>query len=177
MNKLASFLLAVVVSLFPLVVLGAGGIQFDGETYAKQFTNNTPEIRLAEYVRDNETVDNWTRLVAVRNYTKLSDPETAAGNLAKALLQQNPQAKFQILTADDGSGAQIDFLTWTKDADYMEFNIHRYLKVEGYPGLISYQFAYRVTDLSPEAMETFKRNRERWIGKMVKAEFEIDFDR
>jgi len=177
MNKLASLLLAVVVSLFPLVVLGAGGLQFDGETYAKQFIHNSPELRLAEYVRGNETVDNWTKLVAVRNYTKLSDPETAANDLAKALLKQNPQAKFQILTANDGSGAQIDFLTWTDDAGYLEFNIHRYLKVEGYPGLISYQFAYRLTDTSPPAMETFKRNRERWIGKMVKAEFEIDFDK
>lgn len=169
--------LIAVVSLFPFAAASAGSIRFDGETYEKKFTNDNPEIRLAEYVRRDESVNNWTKLIAVRNFTKLTEPKAAAANLAKVLQQQNPHARFQLLASKDGSEAQIDFLTWAENADSMEFNIHRYLKVGGYPGLISFQFAYRLTDKSPKAMEAFKRNRQRWISEMSKARFEIDFSR
>src|SRR5688572_18761798 len=64
--------------LFPIVAAGAGSIRFDGETYEKQFTSSKSDIRLAEYVRRNETVKNWTKLVAVRNFPKLTDPKVAA---------------------------------------------------------------------------------------------------
>ena len=57
----------------------------------------------------------------------------------------------------------------------MEFNIHRYMKVERYPGLISYQFAYRLRDMSPEPVEKFKKDRHRWIAEMFKAKLPIDF--
>lgn len=161
---------------FPIVVFGADAVQFDRETYSKKFTSSAPDIRLAEYVRSKETLKNWTRLVAVRNFMKLNDPKSAAIELAKAVKRQNPRAQFQILTKDDGSEAQIDFLILAGDSDYLEFNIHRYLKVAGNPGLISYQFAHRVTDKSPQAMETFKTNRQRWINELSKASFEIDFN-
>lgn len=163
--------------LFPWVVLGADSIQFDGETYTKQFSSNKPDIRLVEYVRSNETIDHWTKLVAIRQFTKLDNPKLSATHLANALKQQNPEAKFQIFVKKDGSEAQIDFLTWSDNSQYMEFNIHRYLKVKGYDGLISYQFAYKLTDTSDQAMTQFKKNRQQWINEMSEIKFAIDFDK
>lgn len=174
MNKL---ILVFVLLLFPLVVFGADSIQFDGEIYTQQFSTNKPEMRLIEYVRQNETVENWTKLVAIRNFTKENNPKLSVTNLAKAVKQQNPDAKFQIFVKKDGSEAQIDFLTWTDDSQYMEFNIHRYLKVKGYDGLISYQFAYKLTDTSDQSMALFKKNRQQWINEMSEIKFAIDFDK
>jgi hypothetical protein len=175
MRTLAKFVLAAGMLTWTSVSYAAD-LQFDGETFVKRFTSNTPEIRLVEYVRENETLENWTKLVAVRNFTKLNDPKRAAAGLGLLAKQRNPLANFQVLVKDDDeSQAQVDFITWPKDSAYMEFNIHRYMKVERYPGLISYQFAYRLRDMSPEPVEKFKKDRHRWIAEMFKAKFPIDF--
>jgi hypothetical protein len=163
--------------ILPTLVLSAPDIQFDGEVFVQQFTNNTSDVKLAEYVRPNETLKNWTKLIAVRNFIKLNDTKSATVDLAKIVQQHNPQAKFQIFTKDDGSEAQIDFLTWPREGKYMEFNVHRYMKVRDYPGLISYQFAYRFSDTSPNAKEAFMKNRQRWINEMFKAKFATNFDK
>jgi hypothetical protein len=152
-------------------------LQFDGETFVQQFTKGSPAIgSVVEYVRPAETVKDWTRLIAIRNFPTLTDPKRAVADLARTVKQHNPRARHQILAKDNGTEAQIDFLTWTpKTGSYGEFNIHRYLKVDGYPGLISYQFAYRFSTNDANAVEIFKKNRERWLREMAAAKFEIPF--
>lgn len=148
---------------------------FDGVTYTRQYVTDSSNGSLAEYCRAGETVENWTTLIAVRDFPGLSDPSTAAAELAKALQKSNPLARFQLLVKEDESEAMIDFITWPKDASYAEFNIFRYRKRPGEPGLISYQFAYRFTDTSPDSTERFKQDRTRWVEEMTQAEFPIDF--
>ncbi len=162
-----------------VVAAGAGEaartVTFDKVTYARQFVSGSPTASLAEYIRANETVENWTTLVAVRSFPQLDDPGAAAAELAKTLKKSNPLARFQLLVKEDKSEAMIDFLTWPEDASYSEFNIFRYLRLPGHPGLISYQFAYRFTDTSPEATEQFKQDRRRWVEEMPRADFPVDF--
>jgi hypothetical protein len=154
---------------------GAPIVTFDQVTYTRQFVSTTPDLRLAEYVAPGETVENWTTLVAVRNFPALDSPGTAVAEFAKTLRQSNPAARFEILVKPDESEATIDFLTWPEDASYAEFNIFRYVKRAGYPGLIAYQFAYRFTDTSDEAAEQFKKDRQRWVDEMSRADFPLDF--
>ena len=161
--------------LFSGLAQSATSIKFDNEEYPNKFTNNSPTIKLAEYVRKNETFKKWTKLIAVRNYTNLNNPKEAAVNLAKIVKQHNPKANYQIIQSKEGESVQIDFLTWPKTLEYLEFNIHRYMKVEGYTGLISYQFAYRFKISSPKSVELFKKNKNHWVSEMVKANFEIKF--
>lgn len=152
-------------------------VTFDNVTYTRQFVSGSPPAGLAEYVRADETVENWTTLVAVRCFPQLDDPGAAAAELAKTLKKSNPLARFQLLVKEDKSEAMIDFLTWPDDASYGEFNIFRYLKLPGHPGLISYQFAHRFTDTSPEVTEQFKQDRQRWVEEMTRADFPVDFAR
>jgi len=163
--------------LFSEFALSATNIKFDNEAYIHKFTNKSPTIHLAEYVRKNDTFQKWSKLIAVRNYTNLTNPKDAVVNLAKAVQQDNPKAKFQIMQSKDGREAQIDFLTWPKGLDYMEFNIHRYMKVEGYTGLISYQFAYRFSIKMPKEVQFFKENKSHWVKEFVKVKFKIDFNK
>jgi len=175
--KILSILLLSASLLFSNVVFSASIITFDNEAYTKKFTNKSASVNLAEYVRENETFKDWTKLVAVRNYTNLNKPKEAVVNFAKIIKQHNPKANYQILESKDGNEAQIDFLTWPKSLKYMEFNIHKYMKVEGYTGLISYQFAYRFKINEPNNVKHFKENKNRWVGEMVKAHFKINFDK
>lgn len=151
-------------------------IEFDGDSYVEQFESATPEIRLMEFVRPNETVDNWTKLLAVRNFTQLDDPGQSAAAVGKTLQQLQPEAKYRLLEKEDGSEAIIDFITWPADASYLEFNIHRYLKKPGLPGLVSYQFAYKFTDTSPESQQKFQELRAKWVDEMSKADWNVEFD-
>ena len=152
-------------------------ITFDDVTYSRQFVGNMNPGGLAEYVRPGETVDNWTTLVAVRNFPKLDDPSKAAAQLVKTLKASNPDARFQLLVKEDESEAMVDFITWPKDGSYSEFNVFRYLKRPGYAGLIAYQFACRFTDTGPDASERVKQDRQRWVEAMSRADFPIDFAR
>ncbi len=151
-------------------------IEFDGDSYVEQFANATPEIRLMEFVRPNETVDHWTKLLAVRNFTQLDDPGQSAAAVGKTLQQMQPEAKYRLLEKEDGSEAIIDFITWPADASYLEFNIHRYLKKPGLPGLVSYQFAYKFTDTSPESQQKFQELRAKWVDEMSRADWNVEFD-
>lgn len=152
-------------------------LEFDGEQYVRQFASNQPELRLLEFVRPGETLKNWTKLLGLRHFKALDDPAATAAALAKQLQRQNPQARFQLVVKDDGSQAVIDFVTWPESAEYMEFNVFRYLKQPGTPGLFSFQFAYRFTDASPEGTEKFKKLRKEWVDAVREASFPVDFVR
>ncbi len=152
-------------------------ITFDDVTYTRQFIGNMNPGGLAEYVRPTETVDNWTTLVAVRNFPKLDDPAAAAERLVKTLKESNPEARSQMLVKEDGSEAMVDFITWPPDGSYAEFNVFRYLKRPGYAGLIAYQFAYRFTDTGPQATARIRQDRQRWVETMSRADFPIDFEK
>ena len=150
-------------------------ITFDEVTYTRQFIGNMNPGGLAEYVRPTETVDNWTTLVAVRNFPKLNDAAGAAAQLVRTLKASNPDARFQLLVKEDQSEAMVDFITWPKDGAYAEFNVFRYLKQPGYAGLIAYQFACRFTDTGPDATARIRQDRQRWVEAMSRADFPIDF--
>jgi hypothetical protein len=151
-------------------------INFDDAVYTRQLVARTAQGNLAEYVKPDETVDNWSTLVAVRTVPQSNDPGAMAAELVKALKRSNPDARFQLLVKEDETEAIVDFITWPADGSYGEFNLFRYIKRPGRPGLISYQFACKVRDTSPDATEQFKQDRHRWIDEMTRADFPLDFE-
>lgn len=50
--------------------------------------------------------------------------------------------------------------------------MHRYRRVDGVPGLLAYQFAwrFRMAELQ-DATKTVSANRKRWIDAMTRADF------
>ena len=159
----------------PAVAAGQS-IEFAGQQYVEQFESATPDLRLMEFVRPEETVDNWTTLLAFRNFPKLDDPGQSAAAVGKTLQQMQPEAKYRLLEKEDGSEAIIDFLTWPADGSYLEFNIHRYMKKPGFPGLVSYQFAHKFSGPEPPPLEEFQKLRAKWIEEMSQAEWNVEFD-
>jgi len=150
-------------------------VDFDGESYTSAFSSDQPTFRLVEFVREGETVENWTKLFAIRNFPTGNDPRTAVAQFQQVVKQHNPLAGVQVLVKDDGSEAMIDFLTWPQDAGYMELNIHRYLKKSGHPGLISYQFAYRFQATSEMTAAEIRTLKDRWCELMRQIDPPVQF--
>jgi hypothetical protein len=46
-----------------------------------------------EYVPTGETLESWTKLASIREYSRLDDPRAVAANLVRALRQQNPRRR------------------------------------------------------------------------------------
>jgi hypothetical protein len=172
MNAFAT-LLPALCTLLPAAVQREADLQFDGERYVKKDVFYSAEIRREEYVRPHETLENWTKLVAVRNFTTLDDPKQAVVEFSERLKRQDPPVESRMLVAKDGSEAVIDFVTGPKDGSYGEYNVWRYMKVKGYTGLIAYQFAYRMA--SDKEIETFTKSMIRWAEELAKAKFELGF--
>jgi hypothetical protein len=162
--------------LLSTAMLSAAAIEFDGETYVKKDSGDTPEVRRVEYVRDDETLDNWTKLIGIRNFTNLESPKEAVSELEKTLKENDPDSDPFMLASPDGSDAMISFVVGPEDNSYGELNIWRYTKVDGYPGLIAYQFAYRFQGTTDEEVAQFQKDIKRWIQEMSEADFELEFD-
>ena len=151
-------------------------VTFDGERYVQRFDNRRGAIPVVEYVRSSESLQTWTKLVAIRHFANQTDPRAAASTLARLVREQNPNARADVIAKQDGSEAIVDFITFAKGDDRLEFNVHRYRKVEGLPGLVGYQFAwrFRMAELG-DATKTVSANRKRWIDEMTRAELPNPF--
>jgi len=158
------------------IVMAEDSLNFDGEVYVKKYTKNLEKLKLTEYVREDETLENWTKLLAIRNFPNLEDPRKAVHMLGAKVRQQNPKARMKIRSSVELNEGQIDFITWVKGSGVMEFNVHKYLESDDYIGLISYQFAYKFSVNDKEAFEYFKKKKNKWVGEIIKSEFAIDFE-
>ena len=142
-------------------------IKFDGDTYYLAFSSKNPAGGyFNEYLKEGENLNNWKKLLAVYNFPNLDDPLQAAQSLANMVKMTNKDANFQIIQNKERGEVIIDFFTWTQtEPTIAEFNIFRYTKVNGKPGLIAYQFAFRnYGELTPEYQKEFTENRSKWIG-------------
>jgi hypothetical protein len=161
--------------LFFATTLFAAELKFADETFQRKEVQESPEIRRAEYVRSTETLDNWTDLFAIRNFTQLTDPVMAVADFAATLKEQKPSVDATISMSDDRKIVMIMFVIASPDGKYAEFNLHRYLKRDGYPGLISYQFAHKVTNSPKDDQDALTKNMGVWIKAMSEADYEPDF--
>jgi hypothetical protein len=147
-------------------------VSFDGERYVRRFEQRQGAVRVAEYTRERETLKDWTRLVAVRHFRDIADPKAAATTLARVVREHNPQARADVIAKDDGTEAIVDFLTWAPGDDRLEFNVHRYRRVAGMPGVIAWQFAWRFRSAElADPTATVRANRKRFVDAMLRADW------
>lgn len=86
----------------------------------------------------------------------------------------NPNAKSQVIFNETASEALIDFLTWSPDGEYFEFNVFRYAKSKDGSGVISLQFANRFTsDASPDSINRVRSLRQSWVNQAAAFDMQI----
>lgn len=110
-------LLALSSMLVASVACAQPSVTFDGDRYVLRGDARSAAIPLVEYVRPGESLQGWTRLVAIRHFAKLDDPRAAAGNLARLVREHNPNARADVIAKQDGSEAIVDFITWAPGDD------------------------------------------------------------
>ena len=153
-------------------------LSFDGERYVQRFAQMQGDVRVVEYTRERESLNDWTRLLAVRHFVKLHEPKAAAAGLARTVREHNPQARAEVIAKDDGSEAIVDFLTWASGDDRLEFNVHRYRRIPGKSGLVAWQFAWRFRSAElADPTATVKANRKHFVDAMMRAEWPDPFPR
>jgi hypothetical protein len=122
---------------------GVEGLVFDGDAYRLQYAAGDETMIANEFLPEDQTSENWSRMLAVRLFFQEHDPVEYARSLETRLKEANPEAYSRLESAADGEEAVIDFLTWAEDdpAESAEFNIFRLIR---HPrGLLAYQFAFR----------------------------------
>jgi hypothetical protein len=128
--------------------------------------------RMVQFVREPETLENWTRSIAFYRYTTIgNDPTRAAVELRDSVNAANPDAQARMIVHSVTRDAVVDFLTRPRDGRYLEFNVMRYAKDSGGNGLVALRFAHRFTDARKELSKQFNESRLSWRGQVM--EFDL----
>ena len=140
-------ILTAVLLILPLVSTAAepakSQLQFQGQTFELAFAQANETAAINEYIPQGETLDRWKAMLAVRTFAGRRDYEPMAGNLVKALKQQNPLARAAIHTSADGRRTMVDFVTWDVQQGITEFNVFLYQLGPDGNSVIAQQYAER----------------------------------
>lgn len=178
-NPIRSALIALALLLLAALPANAGEAGpapvFEGEAYTKTFVATAPEgDKLVEFVRETDSFENWTRLIAYRSQPAPAadnDPIRFAQAVERLLLSSKNTKSARLLVNKDKNEALIDFLTWTEKGGYMEFNVFRYAKSPDGKAVISIQLACRIIDTTAKGKEDFIQLRNRWLRQA--AEYDL----
>lgn len=121
-------------------VIEAGGV-----TFFLAFAERKKTGSLREYLPKDETLDSWTRLVAVREFDHPQNPKTYVDNLASQYRAKNPGIQFAIMQDLSSGDWMIDFFMFPPDPQttkYVEWNFFRARK--GKNGIAVFQYAVRL---------------------------------
>jgi len=69
----------------------------------------------------------------------------------------------------------ISFIAWPDDSEYTEFNIFRYVRKPGMPGLVAYQFAYRFDGHAIDAGPLLRELGGAWLEKFGSVDVPVNF--
>ena len=122
---------------------------------------------VSEYIPPGEKLESWTKLASIREYPKLDDPRAVAGNLLRALKQQNPAAQSAVIENPTTGEVIVDFVTWPADQAFVEFNIFKYARRPG-GGLVAHQYALRDYRDTTGFLKGLRPVRDRLVGLMAK---------
>ncbi len=142
-------------------------VHFDGEVLGLAFEGDDPNATIKEYLPAGETLDSWTRLAAIRQFSHIEDPAAYAAATLKQLKENYPQSPSAVVEDPDSGAVVLDFVVWPEDASFVEFNVFRYEKRSG-GGLISQQYALRAYGENSEPfLKDLRSLRERLVEKMA----------
>lgn len=184
--------------LNPLLLLLAAFVQHalaadlipsvDGEALAKRSVAKPANgDKLLEFIREEESFENWTKLVAYR-YQRLpglsNDPIKYAFAMEQMIKQVNPAAPVKVSRNEKSSEAILDFLTWPKDQSYMELNVFRFGKSKDGTAVVSIQLASKFVPAkliwSQDSVNEYERQvkvirerRQSWIKQATEVDLQL----
>lgn len=184
MKRFAKVLL-LVLSLCHFAVADELRPSLDNESFSREFVGKPPNgDKLIEYVREGESFEKWTKLIGYR-YQQLpglgNDPVKYATFMAQMVKRANPQANSQIIKNEQSNEAVLDFLTWPRDAQFMEFNVFRFWKSKDGKAVVSLQLSHRFEFPKPAttpegASDTERKGKEIRERRAAWIKHAVEFD-
>lgn len=150
-------------------------VVFDGHTLVLAWQGGGPQESIREYIPAGERLESWTKLASIRDYPKLGDPRGVAGNLVRALKQQNPAAQSAVIENPATGEVIVDFVTWPADRAFVEFNVFKYARKPG-GGLVAHQYALREYQDTTGFLRGLAPLRERLVGRMAREGLRVASD-
>ena len=142
---------------------------FDCEKYNLVFSSKDPNTKgyINEYLRQQDNLTKWSKMISLYNYPALKDPISTASNFETYYKKTYPNSAIDVEKDKNKNEAYVAFII--TDGKIIEFNYWRYLINKKYKGVICHLFYYRSKDNN---MKKFDKevgsNCQRWI-KLFKA--------
>lgn len=142
-------------------------VKFDGETlnFAYEQANGAGSS-VKEFIPEGENLEKWTKLAAFWTYPEVNDPQQLATGVLEELKKKNTDAQAHLNETNNADEAVIDFVVWSEDKSFVEFNVWKFRKADG-GGVIGEQYSLRDYK-NPEAfVKNLKSIRERLVKQMT----------
>ncbi|HEY4313260.1 MAG TPA: hypothetical protein VGN12_27665 [Pirellulales bacterium] len=125
-------------------------VTVDGHDLQLAYEAEADGDTIEEFIPADETLENWTRMAAIRTYEDVNDPMAVAEAVAKQLKEQKPPIDYDLLQNSETGDVAISFIVWGENAAFAEFNVFQYKKL-GDSGLAMYQYALRAYDVDVDS--------------------------
>ncbi len=142
-------------------------LTFRGESFVRKHEALNERGGLVEFVPPDQTLENWTQLVAYRAFfdSKQTIPQAAA-TVGRLAAQRYPGAKPRLLT--EGNEAMVDFVLVAPNG-MIEFNVFKYAPGPRGSGVVSLQYARRFRGVDPDDVRVLCAQ---WVNEV--ANFEMN---
>ncbi len=141
-------------------------LEFDNQILHLAWQGGEPGEPIREYIPKGETLDHWTHLASIREFSGLDDPGELAADTLKLTRESYPNTPSSSIENPTTGDTIIDFCAWPADQSFLEYNVFKYSKRPG-GGIIAWQYAVRVYGDATEFTKTLPALRERLVNEMA----------
>ncbi|WP_425617817.1 hypothetical protein NA78x_001506 [Anatilimnocola sp. NA78] len=175
----AKLLTLALLFVMPLLALAEQpeSLEFREETYNLAAVNVDKNGKhkqiLNEYVPEEEDLEEWSSMIAVRQYFGRTDFKELGDALVKVLKQQNPDFPSATHISEDGKRKMVDFIMWDVEKEIVEFNVFIYELSKDGKSVIAYQYAQREygEEEGLEFLKDLKKLRPKLLESVSKFKF------
>jgi len=155
-------------------------VNVGGDVFHLASSGSADEGSIKEFVPADETIDNWSTLVAVRYLKNPRSPEEYIRNMAQEYQDVMPHMQFSVSQLDQTDAWDIDFIMYDrgKTSGFVEWNYFRAERPDVGEGVVVHQYVVR-RPYSRSISEAFDgwnlpSFRKRILPVLKQAEFRID---
>jgi hypothetical protein len=145
----------------PAPIAGPGSprsVAFDGITYHLAYQSFDGTTAIEEHIPSGEAPARWTRMVAIRHFTRDTVPMEIATRINAGLQAKRPPRRSELRSSPADPRTTLDFIDY--EGDIFEFNVWRFVPHPS-GGVIGYQYAWRTYDDAGMHAMTAALQRER----------------
>lgn len=147
--------LFIITLLLAIIGFGESFVKVGEDKFVLAYENSdSPQGTIKEFILPGETLDSWTKLVAIREFPKERSAERYIGNMAAEFKKKHPALQFAMFEKKKTREWAIDYLIIEpppgKSEAVIEWNYFQARKNPSGEGIIVDQFAtrYPLTDLT-----------------------------